>query len=44
MNSILIATIKKEEELAGLINELKSKAVLEYDVIISSSVGSVAYN
>jgi len=44
MNSILIATIKKEEELAGLINELKSKAVLEYEVIISSSEGSVAYN
>lgn len=44
MNSILIATIKEENELTGLIDELKSKAVLEYELIVSSSKNSVAYN
>jgi hypothetical protein len=44
MNSIIIASLKSDKELADVIQEFTSKAVLPYELIISSSPNSVSYN
>lgn len=44
MNTLLIATIRSEDEIRDLINELKSTASTNLKIIISSSKSSVAVN
>lgn len=44
MNTLLIATIRSENEIKELINELKSTASTNLKIIISSSMASVAVN
>lgn len=44
MNTLLIATIRPEEEIRNLINEIKATASTNMKLIISSSKNSVAIN
>jgi hypothetical protein len=44
MNTLLIATIRSENEIRNLVNEIKSTASTDLKLIISSSNNSVAIN